>query len=87
MDIIKAVASTVPAPHQADLSKPDLIINVEVLKMTVGLGILPRFEEYKRYNPQMIAQKYNQDHNNADGLASRTFLSSHPITPSVNQVE
>jgi hypothetical protein len=82
MDIIQAVAAQIPRPHHADLSKPDFVINVEVLKMTIGIGILPRYEEYKRYNPQMIAQKYNQDHT-SDGLASRTLLTSPKLPPPI----
>jgi hypothetical protein len=75
MEVIQAVASALPSIHKADLTKPDYVINVEILKMTVGIGILPRYDQYKRYNPQMVAQKYNEDNkDDPDALASRTLL-------------
>jgi tRNA(Ser,Leu) C12 N-acetylase TAN1 len=74
MDVIQAIAPSVPSPHRADLNHPDYIINVEVLKMTAGIGILPRYEGYKRFNPQMIAQRYNENKKTEDGtLPSRSL--------------
>lgn len=70
MDVIQSVAAQVPSPHRAELTGPDFLFNVEILKMTVGIGILPRYEEYKRFNPQMIAQKHQATA--TDELASRT---------------
>lgn len=77
MDVIRNVAKAVPIPHRANLTSPDYLINVEILKMTIGIGILPRFEQYKRYNPQMIAQNYNeQNSGKAEHTTSRTLMAS-----------
>ncbi|UZJ55922.1 hypothetical protein CBS101457_005242 [Exobasidium rhododendri] len=74
MVIIQTIAPAVPPPHKADLLHPDYMINVEVLKMTIGIGILPRYEEYKRFNPQMIAQRYNESKKgDEDDVQSRSL--------------
>lgn len=75
MDVIQAIVPTIPSPHKADLHHPKYIINVEVFKMIVGIGILPKYEDYKRFNPQMTAQQYNENNNKGDedDLAPRSL--------------
>lgn len=71
MDVIQTVAASVPPPHRADLTQPEYIISVEIFKSNVGIGILPRYEQSKRYNPQMIAQQHSETHVEENGAASR----------------
>lgn len=80
MEVIRDIAMAVPTPHRVNLTNPDYLINVEILKMTIGIGILPRFEEYKRYNLQMIAQSYNEKNSGkTEGPTSRTLLASASV--------
>jgi tRNA acetyltransferase TAN1 len=57
MDIIRIVAACMPAHAKAQLKAPDLVVNVEVFRMIVGIAILPKYELYRRYNPLLLAEE------------------------------
>lgn len=71
LDVIRIVASCMPTHVKAHLKAPDLVVNVEVFRMIVGVAILPKHELYRRYNPLLLAEE------------SENFSASHELTSRV----
>eukprot|EP00897_Mesotaenium_endlicherianum_P006560 jgi/Mesen1/5932/ME000301S05067 len=61
MDIIKGVASLVPAPHSVDLSNPDRTILLQIVKTTCVMGVVADFKALSKYNLQQLAAPAKED--------------------------
>ncbi|KAI8867187.1 hypothetical protein GQ42DRAFT_171947 [Ramicandelaber brevisporus] len=56
-ELIKAIARAVPSHAQVDLIDPDYAIIVEVFKGVCGISVLTNYNNYQRYNMQMLFSK------------------------------
>ncbi|CAL0332025.1 unnamed protein product [Lupinus luteus] len=58
MEIIDAVAKSIPGPHKVDLSNPDKTIVVEIARTVCMLGVIDKYKELSKYNlRQLTSQK------------------------------
>lgn len=77
-DIIQTLAKRMPSFAKAKLDSPELVINVEVFRMTVGVAIVRHFDQYRKFNPIMLAehQQVQGDGNGSNSAPSRVINSS-----------
>ena len=52
--VVDALAALVPAPHTVDLSNPDRVIMVQVIKNAAALAILSDYYELCKYNLRCV---------------------------------
>ncbi|KAL1355698.1 hypothetical protein HN51_007691 [Arachis hypogaea] len=57
MEIIDAVAKSVPAPHKVDLSNPDKTIIVEIARTVCLIGVIEKYKEFSKYNLRQLASR------------------------------
>ena len=70
-DIIQTLAKQMPTFARAKLDSPELVINVEVFRMTVGIAIVRNFDHFRKFNPIMLAEhQQNQADTNTNGSTS-----------------
>ncbi|PWN32016.1 uncharacterized protein FA14DRAFT_192280 [Meira miltonrushii] len=55
-DIIQTLAKRMPTFARAKLDSPELVINVDVFRMTVGIAIVRHFDRFRKFNPIMLAE-------------------------------
>ncbi|WFD33110.1 hypothetical protein MSPP1_004167 [Malassezia sp. CBS 17886] len=60
--LIPLVAACVPttAEHRVDLSKPDVVIVVEILKNVCGVGAVEHFDRFAKMNVQTLADRWER---------------------------
>lgn len=54
MEIIDAVAKSIPAPHKVDLSNPDKTIIVEIARTVCLIGVIEKYKELSKYNIRQL---------------------------------
>ncbi|KAK2425859.1 THUMP domain-containing protein [Trifolium repens] len=54
MEIIDAVAKSIPAPHKVDLSNPDKTIIVEIARTVCLIGVIEKYKEFSKYNLRQL---------------------------------
>nr|AFK44253.1 unknown [Medicago truncatula] len=54
MEIIDAVAKSIPAPHKVDLSNPDKTIIVEIARTVCLIGVVEKYKELSKYNIRQL---------------------------------
>ncbi|BAU00659.1 uncharacterized protein HKW66_Vig0162570 [Vigna angularis] len=54
MEIIDAVAKSVPGPHKVDLKNPDKTIVVEIAKTVCLIGVIEKYKEFSKYNLRQL---------------------------------
>nr|AFK47089.1 unknown [Medicago truncatula] len=54
MEIIDAVAKSIPAPHKVDLSNPDRTIIVEIARTVCLIGVVEKYKELSKYNIRQL---------------------------------
>ncbi|KAL9327806.1 hypothetical protein ACSQ67_002809 [Phaseolus vulgaris] len=54
MEIIDAVAKSVPEPHKVDLKNPDKTIVVEIAKTVCLIGVIEKYKELSKYNLRQL---------------------------------
>ncbi|XP_057450099.1 uncharacterized protein LOC130741267 [Lotus japonicus] len=57
MEIIDAVAKSVPGPHKVDLKNPDKTIVVEIARTVCLIGIIEKYKELSKYNLRELTSK------------------------------
>ncbi|MED6206218.1 hypothetical protein PIB30_024665 [Stylosanthes scabra] len=57
MEIIDAVAKSVPAPHKVDLSNPDKTIIVEIARTVCLIGVIEKYKEFSKYNLRQLTSR------------------------------
>ncbi|KAL6049954.1 hypothetical protein QOT17_020114 [Balamuthia mandrillaris] len=60
MECINAIAAQVPHPHYVDLSFPNIVILIEIIKSACGVSLCENYDSYNKYNMQKILLKYNK---------------------------
>ncbi|MCO5565779.1 hypothetical protein L7F22_019454 [Adiantum nelumboides] len=75
-DIIQTLAKRMPTFARAKLDSPQLVINVEIFRMTVGIAIVRNFDQYRKFNPIMLAEHQQGDTNDSNSRLSRVIHSS-----------
>ncbi|KAL9932584.1 hypothetical protein V8E36_008701 [Tilletia maclaganii] len=57
--LIKLIGDAVPANqgHSVNLTEPELVIVVEILKSVCGIGVGENWNRFRRFNPAMIAEQ------------------------------
>lgn len=72
MDIIHTLAGRMPSQAKAQLKDPDVVVSVEVFRMTAGVALLRDFESYRRLNPHMLAEQFQKGQ--VEDQTSRTAM-------------
>ncbi|KAK7307914.1 hypothetical protein VNO77_41390 [Canavalia gladiata] len=54
MEIIDAVAKSVPGPHKVDLKNPDKTIVVEIARTVCLIGVIEKYKEFSKYNLRQL---------------------------------
>ncbi|KAL2347943.1 hypothetical protein Fmac_001943 [Flemingia macrophylla] len=54
MEIIDAVAKSVPGPHKVDLKNPDKTIIVEIARTVCLIGVIEKYKELSKYNLRQL---------------------------------
>ncbi|XP_020230117.1 protein hsr-9 [Cajanus cajan] len=54
MEIIDAVAKSVPGPHKVDLKNPDKTIVVEIARTVCLIGVIEKYKELSKYNLRQL---------------------------------
>ncbi|KAJ1391274.1 THUMP domain [Sesbania bispinosa] len=57
MEIINAVAKSVPGPHKVDLNNPDKTIVVEIAKTVCSIGVAEKYKEFSKYNLRQLTSR------------------------------
>ncbi|XP_061374157.1 uncharacterized protein LOC133316427 [Gastrolobium bilobum] len=57
MEIIDAVAKSVPGPHKVDLNNPDKTIVVEIARTVCLIGIIEKYKEFSKYNLRQLTSR------------------------------
>ncbi|KAK7308920.1 hypothetical protein RJT34_05259 [Clitoria ternatea] len=57
MEIIDAVAKSVPGPHKVDLNNPDKTIVVEIARTVCMIGLIEKYKEFSKYNLRQLTSK------------------------------
>ncbi|RDY03983.1 THUMP domain-containing protein 1, partial [Mucuna pruriens] len=57
MEIIDAVAKSVPGPHKVDLKNPDKTIVVEIAKTVCLIGVIEKYKEFCKYNLRQLTSR------------------------------
>ncbi|CAI8583178.1 unnamed protein product [Vicia faba] len=57
MEIINAVAKSIPAPHKVDLSNPDKTIIVEIARTVCLIGVIEKYKEFSKYNIRQLTSR------------------------------
>jgi len=71
VELIRALAACVPKDrgHTVDLHNPDLVILVELYAYVCGIGIVPDYYRFKKFNAVAIGQEFAKRH--SEGEISR----------------
>ncbi|WFD43531.1 hypothetical protein MPSI1_002193 [Malassezia psittaci] len=71
--LISLIASCVPdnGGHRANLTQPDVVILVEVLKNVCGVGVIENYEQMGKFNVQTVAQRGGQNVSSSRVAAAR----------------
>ncbi|KAF8320964.1 uncharacterized protein EI90DRAFT_3079726 [Cantharellus anzutake] len=61
-ELIRALAACVPKDrgHSVDLDNPDLVILVELYAFVCGIGIVPDYYRFKRFNAVAVGENYRK---------------------------
>ncbi|KAF8340296.1 uncharacterized protein EI90DRAFT_3035102 [Cantharellus anzutake] len=61
-ELIRALAACVPKDrgHSVDLDNPDLVILVELYAFVCGIGIVPDYYRFKRFNAVAVGESYRK---------------------------
>jgi len=64
VQLIPALAACVPKDrgHTVDLHNPDLVILVELYAFVCGIGIVPDYYRFKKFNAIAIGQEFRKKH-------------------------
>lgn len=54
------LADMIGTRHKVDLENPELIVMVQVFKGVCGISILPKYNEFKKYNIQEFHRAHQQ---------------------------
>ncbi|KAI5440109.1 uncharacterized protein LOC127120833 [Lathyrus oleraceus] len=57
MEIINAVAKSIPAPHKVDLTNPDKTIIVEIARTVCLIGVIEKYKELSKYNIRQLTSR------------------------------
>ncbi|TKY71049.1 THUMP domain-containing protein 1 [Spatholobus suberectus] len=57
MEIIDAVAKSVPGPHKVDLKNPDKTIVVEIARTVCLIGVIEKYKELSKYNLRQLTSR------------------------------
>ncbi|KAK7406037.1 hypothetical protein VNO78_07652 [Psophocarpus tetragonolobus] len=57
MEIIDAVAKSVPEPHKVDLKNPDKTIVVEIARTVCLIGVIEKYKELSKYNLRQLTSR------------------------------
>ncbi|KAF0683946.1 Aste57867_24027 [Aphanomyces stellatus] len=61
MDIINACVAVVGAQHKVNLTKPEVVIVIEIFKNVCGVSVVTNFHQHKKFNVRMILEPPPKD--------------------------
>ncbi|KAK0552611.1 hypothetical protein OC846_001870 [Tilletia horrida] len=70
--LIQVVGDCVPSVggHSVNLSEPEVVIVVEIIKNVCGISVVEHWSRFKRFNPAMIAEEVNKKREAGDASGS-----------------